>query len=156
MGKRVDAALSNGKKNARRSQNTGHHTRRPRSKEIADDLGRSEHHHPTEVAVFFGEPNKTFQIRISMAKGPIALAVIFCGACMTGCRVGAKNTLDRNYLYLAEKRGAVVRPDTEVLAVRPVENGYELEVEEGSTRETHRAPSCHLQWRRARHRIRCC
>jgi cholesterol oxidase len=42
---------------------------------------------------------------------------------MTGCRVGAKNTLDQNYLYLAERRGAVVRPETEVRAVRPASGG---------------------------------
>src|SRR6185436_12856685 len=53
----------------------------------------------------------------------------FCGACMTGCRVGAKNTLDRNYLYLAERRGAQVLAETEVLALRPRPGGgYALEV----------------------------
>jgi cholesterol oxidase len=47
---------------------------------------------------------------------------------MTGCRFGAKNTLDRNYLYLAERRGVEVLPDTEVLAVRPrADGGYAVE-----------------------------
>jgi cholesterol oxidase len=46
---------------------------------------------------------------------------------MTGCRVGAKNTLDRNYLFLAEKRGAEVRAETEVVAVRPRGDGYVVE-----------------------------
>jgi cholesterol oxidase len=50
---------------------------------------------------------------------------------MTGCRVGAKNTLDRNYLYLAEKRGARVLAETEVLAVRPrPAGGYVIEVKD--------------------------
>ena len=39
---------------------------------------------------------------------------------MTGCRVGAKNTLDRNYLYLAEGLGAEIHPETEATAVRPL------------------------------------
>ncbi len=36
---------------------------------------------------------------------------------MTGCRHGAKNTLNENYLYLAEKAGAVVHPLTTVVSV---------------------------------------
>jgi cholesterol oxidase len=44
---------------------------------------------------------------------------------MVGCRFNAKNTLDRNYLYLAEKAGAVVYPETEVVDVTPQpEGGY--------------------------------
>jgi cholesterol oxidase len=46
---------------------------------------------------------------------------------MTGCRVGAKNTLDKNYLYLAEKLGCEVLPETEVAAVRPDGDGYRVE-----------------------------
>jgi len=45
---------------------------------------------------------------------------IHCGACMTGCKHGAKNTLDRNYLWLAERRGATIQPNTEVTWVRPM------------------------------------
>jgi cholesterol oxidase len=49
---------------------------------------------------------------------------------MTGCRVGAKNTLDRNYLYLAELDGARVLSETEVTAVRARrEGGYRVETE---------------------------
>jgi cholesterol oxidase len=51
---------------------------------------------------------------------------------MTGCKVGAKNTLDRNYLYLAEKGGAVVRAETEVRAIRPRDGGgYAVETRPG-------------------------
>jgi cholesterol oxidase len=39
---------------------------------------------------------------------------------MVGCRFGAKNTLDRNYLYLAEKLGARVFPETKVVDVNPL------------------------------------
>jgi cholesterol oxidase len=51
---------------------------------------------------------------------------------MMGCRYGAKNTLDLNYLYLAEKHGAVVFPETKVVNVRPLGGasdgraGYEI------------------------------
>lgn len=46
---------------------------------------------------------------------------------MTGCRVGAKNTLDKNYLFLAEKFGAEVFSEAEVTAITPAEEGYVLE-----------------------------
>src|SRR5690606_10628526 len=53
-----------------------------------------------------------------------------CGGCMVGCRVGAKNTLDQNYLYLAEKKGVVIEPESRVIDVRPLEGGgYELTIE---------------------------
>lgn len=88
-------------------------------KEIAKDLGREEHFHPTDVAVYFGEPGKKVPDPYFGGEGPDRVGCNFCGACMTGCRVGAKNTLDRNYLWLAEKRGATVVAETEVTAVRP-------------------------------------
>jgi cholesterol oxidase len=91
--------------------------------EIAKETGREEHFHPTEVAVYFGEPNKKVPDPFFDGEGPDRVGCTFCGACMTGCRVGAKNTLDKNYLYLAEKHGAEVVPETEVTAIRPLDGG---------------------------------
>jgi len=91
--------------------------------EIARDIGREGSFHPTEVAVFFGEPGKRVADPYFGGEGPDRVGCTSCGACMTGCRVGAKNTLDQNYLYFAEKRGAVVRPETEVTAVRALAGG---------------------------------
>jgi cholesterol oxidase len=92
-------------------------------REIAKDLGREEHMHPTEVAVYFGEPNKNVPDPYFDGEGPERTGCNFCGACMTGCRVGAKNTLVKNYLYLAEKNGAEVRAETEVTAIGPRDGG---------------------------------
>lgn len=86
--------------------------------EIARDLGREAHFRPTEVAVYFGQPGRVVPDPYFGGEGPERTGCTLCGACMTGCRVGAKNTLDRNYLYLAEKRGVEVRPATRVVAVR--------------------------------------
>lgn len=97
---------------------------------IAKDLGREEHFHPTEVAVHFGRPGEKVADPYFGGEGPDRVGCTFCGACMTGCRVGAKNTLDRNYLWLAERRGARVLAETEVTAVRPLAQGpgYRVEV----------------------------
>jgi cholesterol oxidase len=92
-------------------------------REIAADIGRPESFEPTDVAVYFGEPGRTVPDPYFGGEGPDRTGCIFCGACMTGCRHGAKNTLDQNYLYLAEKRGAQVLPETEVSAVRARDGG---------------------------------
>jgi cholesterol oxidase len=107
--------------------------------EIATEMGRADHFRPTDVAVFFGEPNRTVPDPYFDGDGPDRVGCNFCGACMTGCRVGAKNTLDKNYLYLAEKHGAQVAPETEVTAVRPIkEGGYAIETK-SSLGKNHRS-----------------
>ncbi|MEZ4602740.1 MAG: hypothetical protein R2861_04820 [Desulfobacterales bacterium] len=68
---------------------------------------------------------KPFRTPILMDKDRIELAVRFAGR-MRGCSVGAKNTLDKNYLYLAEKQGAEIIPETLVTGVRPWNGGYEI------------------------------
>jgi cholesterol oxidase len=100
--------------------------------EIARDMGLAGHHQPTDVAVFFGKPGQRVPDPYFDGKGPDRVGCTFCGACMTGCKVGAKNTLDRNYLYLAERAGAVVRAETEVRAIRPRDGGgYAVETRPG-------------------------
>jgi len=95
--------------------------------EIAGDLGRSGEFHPTEVGVFFGAPEKRVPDPYFNGRGPARAGCNFCGACMTGCRVGAKNTLDKNYLFLAERLGCTILPETEVTAVRPDRRlGYQV------------------------------
>ena len=97
-------------------------------RDVARDLGREQDFHPTDVGVFFGAPGVRVADPYHGGAGPDRVGCTFCGACMTGCRVGAKNTLDWNYLYLAQKRGAVVRAETEVVAVRRSrEHGWRVE-----------------------------
>ena len=96
--------------------------------DIAKDIGREDQYHPTEVAVYFGEPNKKVSDPYFDGEGPDRVGCNFCGGCMTGCRIGAKNTLVKNYLYFAEKNGAEVRPETEVTAIREEDaGGYVVE-----------------------------
>ena len=74
---------------------------------------------PTPVGVFFGPdgtkaPGKTVPDPYFGGAGPARTGCIECGSCMTGCRYGAKNTLLKNYLGLAEKAGAEIIPMTTV------------------------------------------
>jgi cholesterol oxidase len=103
--------------------------------DIAKDIGREDHFEKANVGVFFGEAGQQVADPYFDGKGPDRVGCTHCGACMTGCRVGAKNTLDRNYLYLAEALGCLVESETEVLAVRPRDGGgYRVETR-GALRE---------------------
>jgi cholesterol oxidase len=90
---------------------------------VAERKGFGETFRPTSVGVFFGEPEVEVDDPFFGGDGPRRTGCNFCGACMVGCRVGAKNTLDLNYLYLAERRGARVVPETEVELIQPLPGG---------------------------------
>lgn len=110
--------------------------------ELARENGQPEAYAKSMVGVFFGEPGREVADPYFGGEGPRRTGCVGCGACMLGCRFGAKNTLDRNYLYLAERRGVTVEADSEVTWVRPEEGGYEVSVtslEDGSTRKVHAA-----------------
>jgi len=109
-------------------------------REIAKDLGREGDFHSTDVGVYFGAPGQRVSDPFFGGKGPDRVGCTFCGACMTGCRVGAKNTLDWNYLYLAERLGAEVLSETEVTAVRPRgSGGYVIETKPSLARGERRS-----------------
>ncbi|NTY58064.1 GMC oxidoreductase [Mycolicibacterium sphagni] len=88
-------------------------------KEVAEEMGVGDTFTPTPVGVFFGvggekTPGKTVPDPYFGGVGPARTGCIECGECMTGCRHGAKNTLVKNYLGLAERAGAQVFPMTTV------------------------------------------
>jgi cholesterol oxidase len=83
--------------------------------------------HATEVGVFFGKPNTTVPDPYFSGAGPERTGCNYCGGCMVGCRFNAKNTLDKNYLYFAERWGAKIVPETKVTRIVPTGDGYELE-----------------------------
>ena len=161
---RARALLRPGQADARRRRRTRVPRPPTRSmKKVADEMGVGDTFHPTPVGVFFGEPGQAgarrSPTRSSAAPGRTGNACINCGECMTGCRHNAKNTLVKNYLYLAEQAGAVVHPLTTVTDVRPrAEGGYEVtarwtkaKLSRRTRREdVHRRPGGLLR-RRARH-----
>ncbi|MBI2704296.1 MAG: GMC family oxidoreductase [Actinobacteria bacterium] len=94
---------------------------------VADRMGVSDSYHRTNVGVFFGEPGVEVPDPYFGGEGPARRGCNHCGGCMVGCRFGAKNTLDRNYLYLAEKHGVEVLAEHQVTDVVPMSSGgYEV------------------------------
>ena len=98
---------------------------------VAEDMGVGDTFHPTPVGVFFGGPGETHHDTIKDpyfgGAGPDRVPCKACGECMTGCRHNSKNTLVKNYLYLAESKGARVMPLTTVTRIRPLaDGGYEI------------------------------
>ncbi len=92
-------------------------------KEIAAELGRESTFRPATVGVFFGEPGKEVSDPYFGGEGLARSGCTQCGSCMIGCRHNAKNTLVKNYLYFAEKRGAQIWPEVEARDVRPLPEG---------------------------------
>ncbi|WP_067637021.1 FAD-dependent oxidoreductase [Actinomadura latina] len=100
-------------------------------KRVADRMGVGDTYHPTPVGVFFGEkPGEDAADPYFGGAGPRRTTCTACGSCMIGCKVGAKNMLTKNYLYLAEKAGVQVIPDTTVTSLTPrADGGYEVATE---------------------------
>ncbi|WP_353388752.1 GMC family oxidoreductase [Thermobispora bispora] len=97
-------------------------------RKVAERMGVGDTFHLAPVGVFFGEPGVEVDDPYFGGVGPRRRGCTECGECMTGCRHGAKNMLTKNYLYLAEKAGAKIHPETTVVSVRPITGGYELTV----------------------------
>jgi len=104
-------------------------------KKMADDQGFGDSFYRTSVAVYFGdEPGKGHPDPYFEGTGPARSSCVGCGGCMVGCRFNAKNTLDKNYLYFAERAGAQIRAETRVVDIRPLgdpdgRDGYEITTE---------------------------
>ncbi|MGA9873491.1 MAG: GMC family oxidoreductase [Rhodococcus sp. (in: high G+C Gram-positive bacteria)] len=93
-------------------------------KSVAEDMGVGDTFIQTPVGVFFGdEPGKKVADPYFGGVGPERTGCIECGECMTGCRHGAKNTLLKNYLALAERAGVDIVPMTTVNGLRELPDG---------------------------------
>jgi len=111
-------------------------------KQVAEEMGVGETFRPTPVGVFFGEPGVEVDDPYFGGAGPRRTGCINCGECMTGCRHNAKNTLTKNYLYLAEKAGAEVYSLTTVTSVEPLPEetggGYAIDTRRTSNKKATR------------------
>jgi cholesterol oxidase len=86
--------------------------------EFAVTLGKEDTFRNTTVGVLFGErAGQNVGDPFFGGEGPQRSTCTYCGGCMVGCRHGAKNTLDKNYLWFAEKLGVEVHPETLVTGI---------------------------------------
>jgi cholesterol oxidase len=86
----------------------------------AEERGMGETFRATDVGAYFGEAEVTVPDPYFDGEGPERAGCRHCGGCMVGCRYNAKNTLPKNYLYFAEKHGAKVTAEVEVIDVQPL------------------------------------
>ena len=118
-------------------------------RELGEELGVGDSYKRTPVGIYFGEAGRTVPDPFFDGQGPARTGCQLCGRCMVGCPHGAKNTLVKNYLYLAERLGARVTAERTVIDIRPLgpadgSEGYEVEsVRSGAwlnkDRQVHRA-----------------
>lgn len=104
-------------------------------KRAAEAIGKGDTFRRQTVGVYFGPSTAEQPDPYFGGVGPARTGCNYCGGCMVGCRFGAKNTLDRNYLYLAERLGVTVVPETQVELLRQRDDGgYELESRSSTSR----------------------
>ncbi|MBM7477370.1 FAD-dependent oxidoreductase [Oerskovia jenensis] len=109
---------------------------------VAREMGVADTFTPAPVGVLFGEPGVRVPDPFFGGAGPERRGCLECGQCMTGCRHGAKNTLVKNYLHLAERGGATIHPLTTVTRIAPLPGGgYEV-----TSRRTDRPLARHARW----------
>ncbi|WP_159426008.1 GMC family oxidoreductase N-terminal domain-containing protein [Streptomyces noursei] len=92
-------------------------------RKAAEALGMADSVHATRVGIHFGPPGQKVADPYFAGRGPSRAGCTECGRCTIGCQLGAKNSLDHNYLYLAEQLGVDVRPLTTARALVPLPDG---------------------------------
>ena len=103
-------------------------------REMGEEMGVGDTYRKTPVGVYLDNPGKTVPDPYFEGAGPERTGCMQCGRCMVGCPHGAKNTLVKNYLWLAEHAGVEVIPERTVTDVRPLgaadgSDGYEVSSE---------------------------
>lgn len=95
-------------------------------KQVAKEMGREETWHSVDVGVYFGQPGIKSKDPYFNGEGPERQGCIMCGSCMIGCNHNSKNTLDKNYLYFAEKYGVKIIPERKVSKIEYNEGVYSV------------------------------
>lgn len=92
---------------------------------VAVDMGQGSSYSRVDyVGVYLGDPNKALDPYFG-GLGPARTGCTECAGCMVGCRHGAKNTLDKNYLWFAENLfGAQVMAETIVEKIEYLKGEY--------------------------------
>jgi cholesterol oxidase len=94
-------------------------------KNVAISMGRENTFEAVHVGVYFGdtllEKDPYFN-----GEGPLRKGCIECAGCMVGCRENAKNTLVKNYLWFAQKKGAKVVSRTKAYKIEYLNSFYSV------------------------------
>jgi cholesterol oxidase len=112
-------------------------------RELGEELGVADTYRKTPVGVYLDNPGQTVADPYFEGAGPERTGCMQCGRCMVGCPHGAKNTLVKNYLWLAEQRGVEVQPERTVTDIRPLgaadgSDGYAVTSERSGIRRGRR------------------
>ncbi|RJP38342.1 MAG: GMC family oxidoreductase [Desulfobacteraceae bacterium] len=98
-------------------------------RKTAERMGAGQTFGPTPNGIYFGDPEVMVPDPFFGGAGPHRAGCFLCGRCLTGCPHGSKNSLDKNYLYLAERLGAAILPFRKVTRIHPLpKGGYRLDV----------------------------
>jgi cholesterol oxidase len=89
-------------------------------REFGREIGAEKTYAKTRVGVYFGTPGETAPDPFFDGVGPARTGCIACGRCMVGCPYNAKNTLPKNYLWLAERAGVAITPERTVVDIAPL------------------------------------
>ncbi len=107
----------------------------------ANAMGAGDTFGPVPQGILFGKAGEPVADPFFDGAGPDRMACTRCGACLTGCADGAKNSLDKNYLYLAEAQGAEILPERKVTSIRPLDGGgYAVQTRNPFRRRERHAP----------------
>ncbi|MBA5689111.1 GMC family oxidoreductase [Rugamonas apoptosis] len=119
------------------------------ARDMARHFGNPDGFHRSPTGVFFGAPGETVKDPYFGGEGPDRTGCTRCGSCMVGCRVGAVNSLQKNYLWFAEKRGTQIMAQRQVVDIQPLgapdgSDGYRVTTERPGAwfarrRQTHTA-----------------
>ncbi len=101
-------------------------------KEVAQDMGREDSYDKVDVGVYFGDTKNPVDPYFK-GLGPKRTGCTECAGCMVGCRHGAKNTLDKNYLYFAEEFGTEVIAETLVTKIEYIDEVYHIHTESSTS-----------------------
>jgi cholesterol oxidase len=103
-------------------------------KEVAIEIGKGDTFEPVPAGIYFGQEGIISEDPYFFGEGPDRQGCKFCGECMTGCKHNAKNSLDKNYLYFAEKFGAQIFSNNKVIDIEPIgedgSGGYVIRTKE--------------------------